>query len=102
MSGQRCEVPPKTAHHVHGKDGGPCKFIPPTSTPVGPQVTAMLNPANLLEGLRLWIVGKPVDTQRHNVGYPDTLGGVYLLVAVAVTALCAFILVRRYQKAGLL
>jgi quercetin dioxygenase-like cupin family protein len=27
MPGQRCEVPPKTAHHVHGKDGGPCKFM---------------------------------------------------------------------------
>jgi quercetin dioxygenase-like cupin family protein len=24
---KRCEVPPKTAHHVHGKDGGPCKFM---------------------------------------------------------------------------
>jgi quercetin dioxygenase-like cupin family protein len=24
---QRCEVPPKTAHHVHGQDGGPCKFM---------------------------------------------------------------------------
>src|SRR3984957_6910950 len=27
MSGQRCEVPPKTAHYVHGNDGGPCKFM---------------------------------------------------------------------------
>jgi quercetin dioxygenase-like cupin family protein len=27
MPGQRCEVPPTTAHHVHGKDGGPCKFM---------------------------------------------------------------------------
>jgi quercetin dioxygenase-like cupin family protein len=25
--GQRCTVPPKTAHYVHGKDGGPCKFL---------------------------------------------------------------------------
>ena len=25
--GQRCAVPPKTAHYVHGKDGGPCKFL---------------------------------------------------------------------------
>jgi mannose-6-phosphate isomerase-like protein (cupin superfamily) len=25
--GQRCTVPPKTAHTVHGKDGGPCKFL---------------------------------------------------------------------------
>lgn len=25
--GQRCTVPPKTAHYVHGLDGGPCKFL---------------------------------------------------------------------------
>ena len=25
--GQRCEVTPKTAHHVYGKDRGPCKFM---------------------------------------------------------------------------
>jgi quercetin dioxygenase-like cupin family protein len=25
--GQRCVVPPKTAHYVHGKDDGPCKFM---------------------------------------------------------------------------
>ena len=27
MPGERCEVPPKTAHYVHGRDGGPCKFM---------------------------------------------------------------------------
>ena len=26
LPGQRCEVPPKTAHYVRGKDGGPCKI----------------------------------------------------------------------------
>ncbi|HLI22188.1 MAG TPA: cupin domain-containing protein [Stellaceae bacterium] len=25
--GQRCSVPPKTAHTVHGQDGGACKFL---------------------------------------------------------------------------
>ena len=25
--GQRCAVGPKTAHYVHGKDDGPCKFL---------------------------------------------------------------------------
>ena len=25
--GQHCEVPPKTAHYVHGKDDGPCRFL---------------------------------------------------------------------------
>ncbi len=25
--GERCAVPPNTAHYVHGKDGGPCKFL---------------------------------------------------------------------------
>lgn len=26
-SGDTCAVPPKTAHYVHGKDGGPCRFL---------------------------------------------------------------------------
>jgi quercetin dioxygenase-like cupin family protein len=25
--GQRCEVPPKTAHYVHGQNDGPCRFL---------------------------------------------------------------------------
>ena len=25
--GERCSVKAKTAHYVHGKDGGPCKFL---------------------------------------------------------------------------
>lgn len=25
--GDRCAVPPKTAHYVHGENGGPCKFL---------------------------------------------------------------------------
>ena len=25
--GERCAVPPMTAHYVHGKDGGPCRFL---------------------------------------------------------------------------
>ncbi|MGH7052581.1 MAG: cupin domain-containing protein [Stellaceae bacterium] len=24
---ERCAVPPKTAHYVHGENGGPCKFL---------------------------------------------------------------------------
>ena len=27
QAGQRCVVPPKTAHVVHGVDDGPCKFM---------------------------------------------------------------------------
>jgi hypothetical protein len=27
LPGQRCAVPPKTAHYVHGEDGGACKFL---------------------------------------------------------------------------
>jgi quercetin dioxygenase-like cupin family protein len=27
MPGERCAVPPKTAHTVRGRDGGPCKFL---------------------------------------------------------------------------
>ena len=26
-AGERCAVPPKTAHHVHGEADGPCKFL---------------------------------------------------------------------------
>ena len=26
-TGQRCAVPAKTAHYVHGKEMGPCKFL---------------------------------------------------------------------------
>lgn len=25
--GERCSVPPMTAHRVHGKGGGPCRFL---------------------------------------------------------------------------
>ena len=25
--GERCAVPPKTAHYVHGKEDGPCQFL---------------------------------------------------------------------------
>jgi quercetin dioxygenase-like cupin family protein len=27
MPGQRCAVPPRTAHYVHGQADGPCKFL---------------------------------------------------------------------------
>jgi quercetin dioxygenase-like cupin family protein len=27
QTGQSCAVPPKTAHYVHGKDAGPCRFL---------------------------------------------------------------------------
>jgi quercetin dioxygenase-like cupin family protein len=26
-TGESCTVPPKTAHYVHGKDNGPCRFL---------------------------------------------------------------------------
>ena len=26
-AGDSCTVPPRTAHTVHGKDGGPCRFL---------------------------------------------------------------------------
>ena len=25
--GERCAVPPKTAHYVHGREDGPCQFL---------------------------------------------------------------------------
>jgi len=27
MPGERCAIPPKTAHYVHGDQGGPCQFL---------------------------------------------------------------------------
>ena len=27
QAGERCTVPPKTAHYVHGETDGPCKFL---------------------------------------------------------------------------
>ena len=27
LPGERCAVPPKTAHYVHGEADGPCKFL---------------------------------------------------------------------------
>jgi quercetin dioxygenase-like cupin family protein len=27
MPGERCTVPPKTAHYVHGENDGPCRFM---------------------------------------------------------------------------
>jgi len=27
LAGERCAVPPKTAHYVHGEAEGPCKFL---------------------------------------------------------------------------
>jgi quercetin dioxygenase-like cupin family protein len=27
LAGERCAVPPKTAHYVHGDGGGACKFL---------------------------------------------------------------------------
>jgi len=27
LAGERCAVPPKTAHYVHGAADGPCKFL---------------------------------------------------------------------------
>ena len=27
LPGERCAVPPKTAHYVHGETDGPCKFL---------------------------------------------------------------------------
>lgn len=26
-TGESCAIPPKTAHYVHGKDDGPCRFL---------------------------------------------------------------------------
>jgi ABC-2 type transport system permease protein len=86
--------------HVRpGPDGG--VFIPPPhAVSMGSKISGLMSPSNLLEGLREWVVGRAPDDAA--VPYPGSFGVVYLVVAVAFTALCVFLLIRRYQKASLL
>jgi ABC-2 type transport system permease protein len=85
-------------HHV-GDDGGGY-FVKPTSPGSGPKISGLLNPANLLEGLKEWVVGRAPDNA--DVPYPGGFGAVYLAVIVVLCALAVFLLIRRYQKASLL
>ena len=74
--------------------------VVPTTTSTGSKVSGLLNPANLLEGFREWLVGKAPN--EAPVPYPGSFGVVYLAVIVGMVALCAVLLIRRYQKASLL
>ena len=86
-------------HFDHNGDGTLTMVNPPT-TSTGSKVSGLLNPANMLEGVREWIVGKaPAEAP---VPYPGTFGLVYLAMTLCVVALGAFLLIRRYQKASLL
>ena len=87
-------------HVRRGPDGEGVFIPPPQGASTGSKVSGLLNPSNLLEGLREWVVGKAPENAP--VPYPGSFGAVYLLVAIAFTALCAFLLIRRYQKASLL
>ena len=84
-------------HHV-GNDGG--YFVQPTTTGAGPKISGLLSPANLLDGFKEWVVGRAPNNA--DVPYPGSFGVVYLAVLVALCALAAFLLIRRYQKASLL
>lgn len=86
-------------HYHHDADGGGY-FVKPSSPGVGPKISGLLSPANLLEGLKEWVVGRAPDDA--SVPYPGSFGIVYLAVLVALCALAAFLLIRRYQKASLL
>ncbi len=84
----------------HQDDAGGGVLIVPTTTSTGSKISGLLNPANLLEGLRTWVVGRaPV---RADVPYPGSFGVVYLAVVLGMFALCVLLLMRRYQKASLL
>lgn len=86
-------------HYHRGPDGTGVIVVPHTVS-LGSKISGLLNPANLLEGVKEWVVGRaPQDAA---VPYPGSFGAVYLAVAIAFTALCAFLLIRRYQKASLL
>ncbi|WP_194895882.1 ABC transporter permease [Catenulispora pinisilvae] len=88
-------------HYVH--DGGPDGsgyFVKPSSPGMGPKISGLLDPANLLEGLKEWVVGSA--PKNADVPYPGSFGIVYLAVLVVLCALAAFLLIRRYQKASLL
>jgi ABC-2 type transport system permease protein len=86
--------------HFHQNGDGTGYMVAPTGTPTGSKISGLVNPANLLEGFREWIVGKAPD--RAPVPYPGSFGLVYLAVIVGVVALGALLLIRRYQKASLL
>jgi ABC-2 type transport system permease protein len=86
-------------HYHHGPDGSGY-FVKPDSPGVGPKISGLLNPANLLEGLKEWVVGRAPDNAE--VPYPGSFGVVYLAVIVALCALAVLLLIRRYQKASLL
>jgi len=88
-------------HFVHdgGSDGGGY-FVRPTSTGSGPKISGLLNPANLLEGLKDWVVGRA--PKNSDMPYPGSFGIVYLAVVVVLCALAVLLLIRRYQKASLL
>jgi ABC-2 type transport system permease protein len=85
-------------HFHHDGDGG--YFVRPSSPGIGPKVSGLLNPANLLDGLKEWVVGRAPDNS--DVPYPGSFGVVYLAVLVALCALAVLLLIRRYQKASLL
>jgi ABC-2 type transport system permease protein len=86
-------------HFQHNADGGG-EIVIPHSVSTGSKVSGLLNPANLLEGFREWIVGKAPD--EAPVPYPGSFGVVYLAVIAGLVVLCAVLLIRRYQKASLL
>ncbi|GAA2023151.1 ABC transporter permease [Catenulispora yoronensis] len=86
-------------HYHHDPDGGGY-FVKPESPGLGPKISGLLNPANMIEGMKEWIVGRAPD--KAEIPYPGGFGAVYLIVLVALCALGLFLLMRRYQKASLL
>ncbi|MEY9888342.1 ABC-2 type transport system permease protein [Catenulispora sp. MAP12-49] len=86
-------------HYHHNADGSGY-FVNPDSVGAGPKASGLLSPANLLEGLKEWIVGRA--PKNPDVPYPGGFGVAYLAVVVVLCALAFLLLIRRYQKASLL
>ncbi|NUR62692.1 MAG: ABC transporter permease subunit [Catenulispora sp.] len=86
-------------HYHHGPDGTGY-FVKPGDPGIGPKISGLLNPANMIEGMKEWIVGRAPENSE--IPYPGGFGAVNLAVLVGLCALALFLLMRRYQKASLL
>ena len=62
------------------------------------KVSGLFSPFTLFDGVRMWLGGTDMADGVYN---PGSLGAVYALVLIAVTALCLAGLAARYRKARL-
>ncbi|NUR28947.1 MAG: ABC transporter permease subunit [Catenulispora sp.] len=86
--------------HYHHRADGSGYFVQPDDPGIGPKISELFNPANLIEGLKEWVVGRAKENSE--IPYPGSFGVVHLAVLVVLCALSVLLLIRRYQKASLL